>query len=280
MRWLLIWLIEKVVVGLRRHRPAPDPELGVRRPGSRERLPATTQIIHGPKTSAPPHAREPRIIRPCPGRAAPTTAPRAATGPASTARRERLAAARVAGNSGRMRATTPRSSHSRSGNSTRSPGSRPPGRSPPSSSAPSAVSPSPIRPSTPASTSAFANYGTNAANAAPLPTVPSTAGRVRSRTPSEGERVLRGAAPPTPPSRTSLRCARLWAHPPTLGFLLCGGCAPTPPPGSAAPPPAPRTPAPSPCDEGWGEGTADSPLSAARGARGARPAASRATMPA
>ena len=41
---------------------------------------------------------------------------------------------------------------------------------------------------------------------------------------------LWGAAPPTPPSRRSARCAPLGAHPPTLGFSLCGGGAPTPPP--------------------------------------------------
>ena len=48
---------------------------------------------------------------------------------------------------------------------------------------------------------------------------------------------LRGAAPPTPPSRTSALRGSWPTHPPSE-FLLCGGCAPTPPPGAPGAAPA------------------------------------------
>ena len=72
-----------------------------------------------------------------------------------------------------------------------------------------------------------------------------------------------GAAPPHPhPGRA--RCAAL-AHPPTLGFsFLCGGFAPTPPPGSPARMSRwSRRPAPSPRWERVGVRGAPSPAGAA-----------------
>ena len=67
--------------------------------------------------------------------------------------------------------------------------------------------------------------------------------------------VCGGLRPPRP-HPGGARAARRSAHPPTLGCSLCGGSAPTPPPGSPVRPPRDR-PAPSPlAGEGWGEGCA------------------------
>ena len=241
----LVRLVEDVVVGLRCRQARSQPGLRPRPCGHSD--PPPRRILHASctlhtRSNAAPR-RSPRLAkrvssRPMPRHAWRQLLPRGvATGPASTARRALRAAARAAGRSARTRrrpeelALEEWQLHSIAGIPAT------PGRSPHLKFCLRvAASPSPTRRAFPR---ARAPAPASATTAASLPP-PSRASRA----------LLWGAAPPTPPSRTST--LRGSAHPPALGFSSCGGYAPTPPSGARTS--DPRTdPAPSPGERG-GEG--------------------------